>query len=240
MSGFSSQSGSSIVFLFITYRSRPIVNTSATLTVNPTRINPEEKNCMVTSGNTTIPVSWWVFSSLSSANTPQLQKRRVLPHFPNMHKILSWQEVLIRKKNFHKQLLYFFCIRSYLTHFPKIFLLRNKLLNSSIVGCLFGLNQTCSAFISWKGGERKQTATWSTLMCLLHPPALYRSWSIKETLVYICVLITLRCLVMRRFWWGWKGSTRHNGMGRGWKAFAVAFEWDIVWWWNTAGKHQDT
>uniref|UniRef100_A0AAQ4Q1D6 Integrin, alpha 5 (fibronectin receptor, alpha polypeptide) n=1 Tax=Gasterosteus aculeatus aculeatus TaxID=481459 RepID=A0AAQ4Q1D6_GASAC len=41
----------------VLYRSRPIVNTSATLTVNPTRINPEEKNCMVTSGNTTIPVS---------------------------------------------------------------------------------------------------------------------------------------------------------------------------------------
>uniref|UniRef100_G3PAA4 Integrin, alpha 5 (fibronectin receptor, alpha polypeptide) n=1 Tax=Gasterosteus aculeatus aculeatus TaxID=481459 RepID=G3PAA4_GASAC len=45
----------------VLYRSRPIVNTSATLTVNPTRINPEEKNCMVT-----------IFSSLSSANTPQL------------------------------------------------------------------------------------------------------------------------------------------------------------------------
>ncbi|KAL6119500.1 itga5 [Pungitius sinensis] len=41
----------------VLYRSRPIVNTSATLTVNPTRINPEEKNCMVTSGNTSIPVS---------------------------------------------------------------------------------------------------------------------------------------------------------------------------------------
>uniref|UniRef100_A0A7N8WW96 Integrin, alpha 5 (fibronectin receptor, alpha polypeptide) n=1 Tax=Mastacembelus armatus TaxID=205130 RepID=A0A7N8WW96_9TELE len=33
--------------------SRPIVNTSASLTVYPTMINPEEKNCMVTSGNTT-------------------------------------------------------------------------------------------------------------------------------------------------------------------------------------------
>ncbi|KAM8862945.1 integrin alpha-5 [Spinachia spinachia] len=41
----------------VLYRSRPIVDTSATLTVNPTRINPEEKNCMITSGNTSIPVS---------------------------------------------------------------------------------------------------------------------------------------------------------------------------------------
>uniref|UniRef100_A0A4W6FKA0 Integrin, alpha 5 (fibronectin receptor, alpha polypeptide) n=1 Tax=Lates calcarifer TaxID=8187 RepID=A0A4W6FKA0_LATCA len=41
----------------VLYRSRPIVNTSVSLTVYPTMINPEEKNCMVTSGNTSIPVS---------------------------------------------------------------------------------------------------------------------------------------------------------------------------------------
>ncbi|KAM9855747.1 integrin alpha-5 [Aulostomus maculatus] len=41
----------------VLYRARPIVNTSASLTVYPTMINPEEKNCMVTNGNTSIPVS---------------------------------------------------------------------------------------------------------------------------------------------------------------------------------------
>uniref|UniRef100_A0A672FZP7 Integrin, alpha 5 (fibronectin receptor, alpha polypeptide) n=1 Tax=Salarias fasciatus TaxID=181472 RepID=A0A672FZP7_SALFA len=35
----------------VLYRSRPIVNTTASLTVYPTMINPEEKNCVVTSGN---------------------------------------------------------------------------------------------------------------------------------------------------------------------------------------------
>ncbi|CAN9515672.1 unnamed protein product [Ophioblennius macclurei] len=41
----------------VLYRARPIVNTTASLTVSPTMINPEEKNCIVTSGNTSIPVS---------------------------------------------------------------------------------------------------------------------------------------------------------------------------------------
>ncbi|AWP10178.1 putative integrin alpha-5-like [Scophthalmus maximus] len=41
----------------VLYRSRPIVNASASLTVYPTMINPEEKSCMVTSGNTSVPVS---------------------------------------------------------------------------------------------------------------------------------------------------------------------------------------
>uniref|UniRef100_A0AAX7UNE8 Integrin alpha-2 domain-containing protein n=1 Tax=Astatotilapia calliptera TaxID=8154 RepID=A0AAX7UNE8_ASTCA len=40
----------------ILYRSRPIVNTSASLTVSPTMINPEEKNCILTTGNSSIPV----------------------------------------------------------------------------------------------------------------------------------------------------------------------------------------
>ncbi|XP_053704883.1 integrin alpha-5 [Synchiropus splendidus] len=39
------------------YRSRPIVNTSVSLTISPTMINPEEKNCLVTSGNSSVPVS---------------------------------------------------------------------------------------------------------------------------------------------------------------------------------------
>lgn len=43
---------------FMLDRSRPIVNTSASLTVYPTMINPEEKNCLITSENASIPVSW--------------------------------------------------------------------------------------------------------------------------------------------------------------------------------------
>uniref|UniRef100_A0A665W2E8 Integrin, alpha 5 (fibronectin receptor, alpha polypeptide) n=1 Tax=Echeneis naucrates TaxID=173247 RepID=A0A665W2E8_ECHNA len=38
------------------YRSRPIVNTTASLTIYPTMINPEEKNCIVTSGNANFQV----------------------------------------------------------------------------------------------------------------------------------------------------------------------------------------
>uniref|UniRef100_A0AAQ5X8E9 Integrin alpha-2 domain-containing protein n=1 Tax=Amphiprion ocellaris TaxID=80972 RepID=A0AAQ5X8E9_AMPOC len=41
----------------VLYRSRPIVNTTASLIVSPTMINPEEKNCMVNNGNSSIPVS---------------------------------------------------------------------------------------------------------------------------------------------------------------------------------------
>lgn len=46
------------------------------------------------------------------------------------------------------------------------------------------------------------------------------------------------------FLWGWKESRRDNGReggreGRGLEGFCSCFEWDIVWWWNTAGKHQD-
>uniref|UniRef100_A0A8C7WZ41 Integrin, alpha 5 (fibronectin receptor, alpha polypeptide) n=1 Tax=Oryzias sinensis TaxID=183150 RepID=A0A8C7WZ41_9TELE len=40
----------------VLYRARPIVNTSASLTVYPTMINPEEKNCMVSSGNSNFNV----------------------------------------------------------------------------------------------------------------------------------------------------------------------------------------
>lgn len=41
----------------VLYRSRPIVNTTASLIVSPTMINPEEKNCMVNNGNSSLPVS---------------------------------------------------------------------------------------------------------------------------------------------------------------------------------------
>ncbi|XP_036389237.1 integrin alpha-5 [Megalops cyprinoides] len=52
----------------VLYRARPIVNTSASLTVYPTMINPEEKNCMVNHGNDSIPVSCVNLSFCLSAN----------------------------------------------------------------------------------------------------------------------------------------------------------------------------
>ncbi|XP_014900505.1 integrin alpha-5 [Poecilia latipinna] len=41
----------------VLYRSRPIVSAVASLTVSPTMINPEEKSCVITSGNSNIHVS---------------------------------------------------------------------------------------------------------------------------------------------------------------------------------------
>ncbi|PWA31680.1 hypothetical protein CCH79_00006442 [Gambusia affinis] len=41
----------------VLYRSRPIVSTVASLVVSPTMINPEEKSCVITSGNSSILVS---------------------------------------------------------------------------------------------------------------------------------------------------------------------------------------
>uniref|UniRef100_H3C718 Integrin, alpha 5 (fibronectin receptor, alpha polypeptide) n=1 Tax=Tetraodon nigroviridis TaxID=99883 RepID=H3C718_TETNG len=56
----------------VLYRSRPIVNTSASLKVYPNMINPEEKNCVVTSGNTSIPVSCVNLSFCISADGKHL------------------------------------------------------------------------------------------------------------------------------------------------------------------------
>uniref|UniRef100_A0A667YH67 Integrin, alpha 5 (fibronectin receptor, alpha polypeptide) n=1 Tax=Myripristis murdjan TaxID=586833 RepID=A0A667YH67_9TELE len=56
----------------ILYRSRPIVNTSASLTISPTMINPEEKLCTVTNGNTSIPVSCVNLSFCISADGKHL------------------------------------------------------------------------------------------------------------------------------------------------------------------------
>ncbi|XP_077431955.1 integrin alpha-5 [Vanacampus margaritifer] len=56
----------------VLYRSRPIVNTSASLTVYPTMINPEEKNCMISNGNTSISVSCVNLSFCISADGKHL------------------------------------------------------------------------------------------------------------------------------------------------------------------------
>ncbi|XP_056113865.1 integrin alpha-5 [Rhinichthys klamathensis goyatoka] len=54
------------------YRSRPIVNTSATLTVYPTMINPEEKVCPISRGNETLYVSCVNLSFCLTANGKHL------------------------------------------------------------------------------------------------------------------------------------------------------------------------
>ena len=53
----SSDSPRMLCFVFI--RARPIVNTSASLTVLPHMFNPEEKTCQVFDGNHTIATSWY-------------------------------------------------------------------------------------------------------------------------------------------------------------------------------------
>uniref|UniRef100_A0A8D0A3L2 Integrin, alpha 5 (fibronectin receptor, alpha polypeptide) n=1 Tax=Sander lucioperca TaxID=283035 RepID=A0A8D0A3L2_SANLU len=75
----------------VLYRSRPIVNTSASLTVYPTMINPEEKNCMITNGNTSIPVSCVNLSFCISADGK---------HLPD---ILDFQVEVQLDSNKHKQ-----------------------------------------------------------------------------------------------------------------------------------------
>uniref|UniRef100_A0AAQ5X9M3 Integrin alpha-2 domain-containing protein n=1 Tax=Amphiprion ocellaris TaxID=80972 RepID=A0AAQ5X9M3_AMPOC len=44
----------------VLYRARPIVSASASLTVQPTMFNQEEKTCLLIIGNETISVSWYV------------------------------------------------------------------------------------------------------------------------------------------------------------------------------------
>uniref|UniRef100_A0A8C9S7A2 Integrin subunit alpha 5 n=1 Tax=Scleropages formosus TaxID=113540 RepID=A0A8C9S7A2_SCLFO len=56
----------------ILYRARPVVNSSASLLVYPTMINPEERNCIATSGNETIFVSCVNLSFCLSANGKHL------------------------------------------------------------------------------------------------------------------------------------------------------------------------
>uniref|UniRef100_A0A8C7NZ35 Integrin alpha-2 domain-containing protein n=1 Tax=Oncorhynchus mykiss TaxID=8022 RepID=A0A8C7NZ35_ONCMY len=56
----------------VLYRARPIVNASASLTVQPTMINSEEKSCMVSNGNKTISVSCVNLSFCLSANGKHL------------------------------------------------------------------------------------------------------------------------------------------------------------------------
>ena len=177
---------SPVYIWFVTNRSRPIVNARGHLTVSPTMINPEEKNCVVTSGNTTIPVSWWVFqpvqhrhsassdSGFSAALFDPLLPEDGLPHFLRMHKHSpSWQEALIRNIlsisshgiNMNRGLLlsdlFFKCLHVALR------LLWSRETTCWIAALLAVFGLVCRVFGSRKG-ERKQTtvaccSTWLTL-----------------------------------------------------------------------------
>ncbi|KAJ4919225.1 hypothetical protein JOQ06_022609 [Pogonophryne albipinna] len=89
----------------VLYRSRPIVNTSASLTVSPTMINPEEKNCIVTSGNSSVPRFLWM---CFSHNFPSVQHSVNLSfcisaegkHLPD---VLDFQVEVQLDSNKHKQ-----------------------------------------------------------------------------------------------------------------------------------------
>ncbi len=105
----------------------------------------------------------------------------------------------------------------------------------------------CTVFSSRRRGEETDDycllAAWHGWhRAHVSAPTPSRSRSIKETLVYTCVLITLRCLVMRSFWWGWKESTRDNvregGRGGGggfllllWMRYCLVVEHS----WETSG-----
>ncbi|KAM9758725.1 integrin alpha-5-like [Menidia menidia] len=56
----------------VLYRARPIVNASASLTVQPTMFNPEEKNCLLTTGDETTSVSCVNISFCIQANGKHL------------------------------------------------------------------------------------------------------------------------------------------------------------------------
>ncbi|KAK2825121.1 hypothetical protein Q7C36_019048 [Tachysurus vachellii] len=61
----------------VLYRSRPIVNASATLLVYPIMINPEEKTCSISSGNQTSHVSCVNLSFCLTANGKHLPEKLV-------------------------------------------------------------------------------------------------------------------------------------------------------------------
>uniref|UniRef100_A0A3B4APH2 Uncharacterized protein n=1 Tax=Periophthalmus magnuspinnatus TaxID=409849 RepID=A0A3B4APH2_9GOBI len=59
----------------VLYRARPIVNTNTTLIVHPTMFNPEEKACVLTSGDKSVPVSCVSISFCLLANGKHLPSR---------------------------------------------------------------------------------------------------------------------------------------------------------------------
>uniref|UniRef100_A0A8C1L353 Integrin alpha-5-like n=1 Tax=Cyprinus carpio TaxID=7962 RepID=A0A8C1L353_CYPCA len=79
----------------VLYRSRPIVNTSATLTVSPTMINPEEKVCTISRGNETLQVSCVNLSFCLSANGKHLPN-----HLVQLDRLKQQQKGAVRRALF--------------------------------------------------------------------------------------------------------------------------------------------
>ncbi|XP_059397023.1 integrin alpha-5-like [Carassius carassius] len=84
----------------VLYRSRPIVNTSATLTVSPTMINPEEKVCTISRGNETLHVSCVNLSFCLSANGKHLPNHLEFNVEVQLDRLKQQQKAAVRRALF--------------------------------------------------------------------------------------------------------------------------------------------
>uniref|UniRef100_A0A8C1ACW7 Integrin, alpha 5 (fibronectin receptor, alpha polypeptide) n=1 Tax=Cyprinus carpio carpio TaxID=630221 RepID=A0A8C1ACW7_CYPCA len=84
----------------VLYRSRPIVNTSATLTVYPTMINPEEKVCTISRGNETLHVSCVNLSFCLSANGKHLPNHLEFNVQVQLDRLKQQQKGAVRRAQF--------------------------------------------------------------------------------------------------------------------------------------------
>uniref|UniRef100_A0A4W4DWC5 Integrin alpha-2 domain-containing protein n=1 Tax=Electrophorus electricus TaxID=8005 RepID=A0A4W4DWC5_ELEEL len=84
----------------VLYRSRPIVNTSATLSVYPTMINPEEKVCTISNGNQTMHVSCVNLSFCFSANGKHLPEKLAFNVEVQLDRLKQKQKGAVRRALF--------------------------------------------------------------------------------------------------------------------------------------------
>uniref|UniRef100_A0AAR2K5Z0 Integrin alpha-2 domain-containing protein n=1 Tax=Pygocentrus nattereri TaxID=42514 RepID=A0AAR2K5Z0_PYGNA len=84
----------------VLYRSRPIVNASATLSVYPTMINPEEKMCTISSGNQTMHVSCVNLSFCLSADGKHLPENLVFNVEVQLDRLKQKQKGVVRRALF--------------------------------------------------------------------------------------------------------------------------------------------
>ncbi|KAL7859433.1 hypothetical protein SRHO_G00145800 [Serrasalmus rhombeus] len=84
----------------VLYRSRPIVNASATLSVYPTMINPEEKMCTISSGNQTMHVSCVNLSFCLSASGKHLPENLVFNVEVQLDRLKQKQKGAVRRALF--------------------------------------------------------------------------------------------------------------------------------------------
>ncbi|XP_026092705.1 integrin alpha-5-like [Carassius auratus] len=84
----------------VLYRSRPIVNTSATLTISPTMINPEEKVCTISRGNETLHVSCVNLSFCLSASGKHLPNHLEFNVEVQLDRLKRQQKAAVRRALF--------------------------------------------------------------------------------------------------------------------------------------------